>query len=158
MNRITWSLIGVVTLSLGLNGWMFYKCDRLQTVVGLIEQKDHLHQQQMNDLTLIMYNRTNENIVEVAKEQGKIEGMLAIMAGQKPNESEANKIWHAGYYRGLEQAKDAKTGFKEDTVKVSDKTPPEKIPALIPQIGEKPIDPKNPPVFTPKKADDNPKP
>ena len=58
----------------------------------------------------------------VARGQGKIEGMLAIMAGQKPDASEATQLWHAGYYRGLDQANDMKA-MSSDAV-VTDKDEP----------------------------------
>lgn len=124
MKRLMWCLSLALVCSIAANGWLYYKHDRLATVVTLIDQKDKLQQQQMNDFTMIMYNRTNENIVEVAKQQGKIEGMLAVIHNQKPDASEANQIWHAGYYRGLDQSKD----MKADDVKVVDI----KIPNIMP--------------------------
>lgn len=118
MNRFAWCLLGLLLVSLGFNGWSYYKVDRMTTVVGLLEAKDSLQQQQMNDFTMIMYQKTNENVVEVARQQGKIEGMLAVMSGQKPDSSETSQIWHAGYYRGLDQAKDMKEA--DGTIKVAD--------------------------------------
>lgn len=120
MKRLMGCLVLALVCSTAVNGWLYYKHERLATIVTLIDQKDRLQQQQMNDFTMIMYNRTNENIVEVAKQQGKIEGMLSVIHNQKPESSEANQIWHAGYYRGLDQAKDTKT----DVV--------DKIPQIMP--------------------------
>jgi hypothetical protein len=118
MNRVTWCLVLVLGVSLGFNGWSYYKIDRLTSIVSIIDQKDKLQQQQMNDFTMIMYQKTNENVVEVARQNGKIEGMLAVMSGQKPDASETSQIWHAGYYRGLDQAKDMKES--DGTIKVTD--------------------------------------
>jgi hypothetical protein len=108
MNRIAWCLVGVLALSLGFNGWLYYKNDRMAHTVLLIDQKDKLQQQQMNEFTLIMYNKTNENIAEVARQQGKIEGMLAVIHNIKPDATEHSSIWHAGYHRGLDQSADMK--------------------------------------------------
>jgi hypothetical protein len=115
----------VLAISLGLNGWLYYKHDKLSTVVTLIDQKDKLQQQQMNELTLIMYNKTNDNIAEVARQQGKIEGMLAVIHNIKPDSNEHSAVWHAGYHRGLDQAKDMKS-LEDDTVLTTDKTPKKK--------------------------------
>lgn len=123
MNRVAWCLIGVLALSLGFNGWLYYKNDRLTQTVLLIDQKDRLQQQQMNEFSLIMYNRTNENIAEVARQQGKLEGMLAVIHNIKPDTSEHSAVWHAGYHRGLDQSADmAKMKSESDTVPATDKT------------------------------------
>lgn len=124
MKRAIWCLAIVLVASLGFNGWLYYKNDKLNTVVTLIDQKDRLQSQQMNEFSMIMYQRTNENIAEVARQNGKIEGMLAVMNNLKPDATESSKLWHAGYHRGLDQAKDMKT--MEDTAIVTDKDPPKK--------------------------------
>jgi len=112
-----WILGVILVASLGFNAYGYYQMEKMRFFVGLVDQKDRLQQQQMNDMTLIAINRTNDNIVEVARQQGKIEGMLAIMSGQKPDANEANQIWHAGYYRGLDQSKDMKAmSPTEDTM------------------------------------------
>ena len=123
MNRTAWCLVGLLALSLGFNGWMYHKNDRMNHTVLLIDQKDKLQQQQMNEFLMVMYNRTNENIVEVARGQGRVEGMLAVIHNQKPNESESSAIWHAGYHRGLDQNEYvAKTKTETgDTVPATDK-------------------------------------
>jgi hypothetical protein len=134
MNRITWGIACVLCLSLGFNGWLYFKNDqtnekfeRLNHTVLIMNQKDQLQQQQMNEFIMVMYNRTNENIVEVGRAQGKIEGMIAVINNQKPNETESSAIWHSGYHRGLDQQKDMKglegTG---DTIYTDDKKTPKK--------------------------------
>ena len=125
MNRTAWCLVAVLAVSLGLNGWLYYKHDRLSTVVTLIDQKDKLQQQQMNEYSFIMYQKTNENIAEVARQNGKIEGMLAVIHNIKPDTNEHSQVWHAGYHRGLDQAKDMKAIDTEYATE-KDKKPPKK--------------------------------
>ena len=122
MNRIAWCLVAILALSLGFNGWLYYKHDRMSHTVLLIDQKDKLQQQQMNEFMMVMYNKTNENIAEVARQQGKLEGMLAVIHNIKPDSSEHSAVWHAGYHRGLDQSVDmAKMKSDGDTVPATDK-------------------------------------
>lgn len=124
MNKTTWAVIAILLCSVGYNAYQRYQNDKLQHTVLLIDQKDKLQQQQMNDFIMTMYTRQNENTLELSRQNGKIEGMLAVITGQKPNEYEGNQLWHAGYYRGLDQSKDMKdikSPTTEDTVKTGNK-------------------------------------
>ncbi len=124
MNRATLLIAICLIVSLFGNGLLYQKYDRQKDIIVLIDQKDKLQQQQMNDITMVMFQKTNENVTDVARQTGKIEGMLAVMSNLKPDANESSQIWHQGYYRGLDQAKDMKAILSplqnSDTVEVTD--------------------------------------
>jgi hypothetical protein len=45
-----------------------------------------------------------ENIADVARTQGKVEGMVAVSMNLNPEQNHTSAIWHEGYYRGINQA------------------------------------------------------
>ena len=115
MNRSKWVFI-VLVASLIYNGWTYYQNYRFHQFLDLVNQKDRLQTDQMNEITVMMYNKTNENIMEVARQQGKLEGMLSVIHGQKLDLSEHSQVWHSGYNRGIDQNKS-----EENTLKVINK-------------------------------------
>jgi hypothetical protein len=124
MNRSIYALVGVLTLSVVFNFYSYQERKRYEMLVLILQEKGDVQSQQVSEMTLTALNRTNENIVELAKSQGQIEGMLAVMSNRKPSDSEYSSIWHNGYYRGLSQKKDEVTkelDRLEKTVVVSEK-------------------------------------
>jgi hypothetical protein len=49
-----------------------------------------------------MINRSNENDLELAKNQGRSEGILVAIKDPEVTE-EYHELWHDGYYRGMAQ-------------------------------------------------------
>lgn len=106
MKKLLYACTAALVLSIGYNAYCHYRMNQMQTVVGLMDQKDRLNQEQVRDVMMKMMADIREGQIEQAHAQGKVEGMLCVITNQKPSEYEGNQIWHAGYYRGLDQAKD----------------------------------------------------
>lgn len=116
-----WVILGVVGISLVANGIQWWKIENLEII-----SKAQIVEEQINDdnfRDLLSGLLKNDNL-EGMKNQGKLEGMLTVIANKKPDDTEFNQIWHAGYQRGLDQNKDTydiayKKGL-EDASKVTD--------------------------------------
>ena len=67
------------------------------------QQRNAINEDQIQDLMGQLMNKSQINDLELAKNQGVLEGILTI------KDSETKKaymdIWHAGYYNGVEQKK-----------------------------------------------------
>lgn len=120
MKRL-WIITLLLVASLGYNAYSHWKYERLALALTLIDQKDKLHQQSVDEMMWARMTEVREGQIDAARGQGKIEGMLAVITNQKPNSSESNEIWHAGYYRGLDQSKDMLKSPGDDTVPVTNK-------------------------------------
>lgn len=69
----------------------------------LVSQKDAINSQSVNEMTMMTLHKLREDNIELGRNQGRIEGMLAVISGHKPDQDEYSKIFHEGYYRGLDQ-------------------------------------------------------
>lgn len=65
------------------------------------QQRNAINEDQIQDLMGQLMNKSQTNDLELAKNQGMLEGILTI------KDSETKKaymdVWHAGYYNGVEQ-------------------------------------------------------
>jgi len=87
---------------------------KLQMVNQLTNEARHLTDDSFKEMLYVTISNIRENQVENSKNSGKIEGMLAIISGQKPSDSEAAAVWHAGYYRGIDQQNEVAAMAYED--------------------------------------------
>jgi hypothetical protein len=120
MNRI-WIVGSLVVASLTYNIYQGY---RIEAQASKMESIEIASKKQIGDLQMLtqfnagreainddnfrdvlMTQMSNSNL-ENQKNQGRIEGILAVIGKQKPDESEWSSIWHEGYNRGLAQSKD----------------------------------------------------
>lgn len=81
----------------------------------ILRDKDKLLEEGYDDLMTAQLKNTQDQQIELARGQGRIEGMLSIINNFKPESNETSAIWHAGYYRGLQQAEEMKASKKPDT-------------------------------------------
>ena len=78
---------------------------RLSVIAKASEARESINDDNFRDAFI---SSSQRNDIELAKNQGRIEGILLVVSKQKLEESEYAQIWHEGYYRGLEQAKETK--------------------------------------------------
>ena len=101
MNKIA-LLPVVLALSVGYNVYQTSQIGSLTVISKASEVRENINDDNFRDAFITL---SQKNDIELAKNQGKIEGILLIVSKQKLEESEYAQIWHDGYYRGLEQNK-----------------------------------------------------
>ena len=90
--------------SVGYNIVQQYEINRLNTIKELARQKESLLNDSFNEMLMNRISEMRENIAEVARTQGKVEGMVAVSMNLNPEQNHTSAIWHEGYYRGVNQA------------------------------------------------------
>jgi hypothetical protein len=96
-------LCTVLGFSLIVNAYQIYRIDTYKDITNLMDQKDRLQQSGYTELLYSQINSHRDGMMENAKGQGRIEGILSIVNNVKPEENEISSIWHSGYYRGMDQ-------------------------------------------------------
>lgn len=86
----------------------------MKTIQNLLSQKDSLTQSGFNEILYTHVNGVKNENVEIAKNQGKIEGILTMVNNIKPETNEISAIWHSGYYRGMDQVEYVRQTAYED--------------------------------------------
>jgi hypothetical protein len=94
---------GILGISLAINGYQVYRIDNYKNITTLMDQKDRLQQSGYAELLYSQINGYRESMIDNAKSQGKIEGILSVVNNAKPDQNEISAIWHSGYYRGMDQ-------------------------------------------------------
>lgn len=92
-----------------LAGFSIYQHNRIEqlAMVNTINQSgSKLNDDNFRDVLFTMLHDLRNNTIENSKSTGKVEGILAVISNQKPNSNEWTKIWHDGYYRGMDQIED----------------------------------------------------
>ena len=92
-----------VTCSIGYNIYQQQQISRLQLVNELVKAKEALTNDSFNEILMARVSELRENIAEVNRNQGKVEGMVAASLNLSPEQNHTSAIWHEGYYRGLGQ-------------------------------------------------------
>ena len=90
--------------SVGYNIVQQYEINRLNTIKELARQKESLLNDSFNEMLMNRISEMRENIADVARNQGKVEGMVAVSMNLNPEQNHTSAIWHEGYYRGINQA------------------------------------------------------
>jgi len=83
-----------------------YQINKLQMINQITFEARHLTDDSFKELFMITMGNIRDNQMENIKSTGKVEGMLAVISNQKPQDSETSALWHAGYYRGIDQSQD----------------------------------------------------
>ena len=68
----------------------------------VITERSRINDDQLREVMYSMINRSNENDLELAKNQGRSEGILVAIKDPEVTE-EYHELWHDGYYRGMAQ-------------------------------------------------------
>ena len=87
-------------------GYAHYQLGKLQMINKIGSEVRYLTEDSFKELFMITMNNIRDNQLENIRSTGKVEGMLAVISNQKPQDSETSALWHAGYYRGIDQSQD----------------------------------------------------
>jgi hypothetical protein len=100
MNNRTILFDAIMILSLTFLG---HYALNTQHQLQMSQQRNSINEDQIQDMVVQLINQNRDDNLELAKNQGHIEGLMTI---QEPKEKKAYMdIWHAGYYNGVEQKK-----------------------------------------------------
>jgi hypothetical protein len=89
--------------SIGYNIIQKTEISRLDMIREIAKQKESLLNDGYNEILMNRVSELRENIAEVSRNQGKIEGMTSVAMNIAPENNQTSAIWHEGYYRGLGQ-------------------------------------------------------
>ena len=78
------------------------KISELEHLFTVSTERNRINDDQLRDVTYSLINRSHENDVELAKNQGRSEGILVAIKDPAVTE-EYHELWHDGYYQGLSQ-------------------------------------------------------
>lgn len=90
-------------VSVGYNIVQQDHINRLRTVSELAKQKESLLNESVNEMIMGRISELRENISEVSRNTGRVEGMVAASMNIAPEKNQTSAIWHEGYYRGMGQ-------------------------------------------------------
>jgi hypothetical protein len=90
-------------VSVGYNIVQQEQINRLRTVGELAKQKESLLNESVNEMIMGRMSELRENISEVSRNTGRVEGMVAASMNIPPEQNQTSAIWHEGYYRGMGQ-------------------------------------------------------
>jgi hypothetical protein len=68
----------------------------------ILKERTKIMQDGYQEITINYLNQIKNSNNEMIKNQGKLEGIMAVMFNLKPSENDYSKIWHAGYNAGAE--------------------------------------------------------
>ena len=89
--------------SIGYNIIQKTEISRLDMIREIAKQKESLLNDGYNEILMSRVSELRENIAEISRNQGKIEGMTSVAMNIAPEKNQTSAIWHEGYYRGLGQ-------------------------------------------------------
>jgi hypothetical protein len=92
-----------VTCSIGYNIFQTNQITRLKEINEIFKVKDSLMNDSMNEILMARISEIRDNMSEMSRNQGKVEGMVAASMNIAPEQNQTSAIWHEGYYRGLKQ-------------------------------------------------------
>ena len=95
---INYVVYAILACSVLTNGYQIYRIDNMKSI---------------QDLLMHVNSVKNENM-ELAKNQGKIEGIISVVNNIKPESNDISAIWHSGYYRGMDQVEYVRLTSYED--------------------------------------------
>lgn len=101
----SWATLGfIAAISIAVNGFQYYQNIRTNFLLEIETKRNSINQDQINEFILTNRNSAEtESSLEYTKMTGKIEGIQSVVHNAHPQQNEISSIWHAGYYRGLEQ-------------------------------------------------------
>lgn len=92
-----------VTCSFGYNIYQQTQITRLQQFNEIFKAKESLVNDSFNEILMARISELRDNLIEVNRNQGKVEGMVAASMNIPPEQNQTSAIWHEGYYRGISQ-------------------------------------------------------
>ena len=110
-NYVVYAILACSVLT---NGYQIYRIDNMKSVQDLLMQKDSLTQSGFNEILYGHINSVKNENIELAKNQGKIEGIISVVNNIKPESNDISAIWHSGYYRGMDQVEYVRLVSYED--------------------------------------------
>ena len=99
-------ILGVVALSLGgVNAYQYSTSRRIEFLYECEKERSRINDDQIRDNILKMIGDIREQNVDIARSQGRMDGIIAAINNMKLDDgNEYSRIWHEGYYRGTSQA------------------------------------------------------
>lgn len=99
-------ILGVITLGLGsINAYQYTQSNRIHFLYECEKERSRINDDQIRDNILKMIGDIREQNVDMARNQGRMDGIIAAINNMQLGENnEYNRIWHDGYYRGTSQA------------------------------------------------------
>jgi hypothetical protein len=76
---------------------------RLTMIKEVVNQKESLLNDSLNEIVMSRFNEMRDSITEVSRNQGRVEGMLSVAMNLPPEQNLTSSVWHDGYYRGQSQ-------------------------------------------------------
>lgn len=93
--------------SLAANAGQYFSQKRTEFLLQIETKRNEINGDQINEMVA---NRNGSSAfgnpsidAQFAENQGYIRGIQSVVSKVSPQESEISSIWHAGYYRGMEQ-------------------------------------------------------
>lgn len=111
--------IGIAIFGISIGIWGGMRGKKCNDLITILNQKDKLISDGYDEMIMQTLQAIKEQNLELARNQGRLEGIILTAQKLPPNDDDASGIWHAGYNRGLEQKeytdkmyKDSKSPFK----------------------------------------------
>ena len=103
---VGFGLLGVVALGLGgINAYQYSTSKRIEFLYECEKERSRINDDQIRDNILKMIGDIREQNVDIARSQGRMDGIIAAINNMKIDDgNEYSRIWHEGYYRGTSQA------------------------------------------------------
>ena len=97
-----WFLLLVLPLvcSIGMNGYQTYRIQEFEKIQKIMIQKDQLLSNGYNEIAINYLEKIKGNQEEIIKNQGRVEGIIAVVNNFKPDQNLHSAVWHDGYNRG----------------------------------------------------------
>jgi hypothetical protein len=96
--------VSLVTMaSVGYNILQQAEIKRLAAIKEITSQKEGLVYDSFNEILMGRMSDLRENIAEVSRNQGRVEGMTSVAMNLPPDQNLTSALWHEGYYRGMSQ-------------------------------------------------------
>ena len=97
----------VLIASLAANAGQYFSQKRTEFLLQIETKRNEINADQVNEM---ISTRNGSSAfgnpamdAQFAENQGYIRGIQSVVSKVTPQESEISSIWHAGYYRGMEQ-------------------------------------------------------
>lgn len=96
----------IAVASVGFNVSQLREIESTNKHKELLRDKESLLQDGYNELMIGYIKEVRDQNLELARGQGRIEGVLSVINNYKPEQNLSSAVWHDGYYRGLKQSED----------------------------------------------------
>mgnify|MGYP006287884937 CR=1 FL=1 len=103
---VGFAVVCFALLGLGAtNIYQFTSSKRIEFLYDCERERARINDDQIRDNLLKMITDIREQNIEIARNQGRIDGIISAVNNMKLDDgNEYSRIWHDGYYRGTSQA------------------------------------------------------